>query len=257
MSRPTIALLHGWGLDRRVWDELAAVLEADFDLRRLDLPGYHGTPDLPDNSVAATVNWLLDQLPEGCTLVGWSLGALLAQLMAKQAPAKIARLVLVAGTPCFTQGPDWLAGQTPELLATFSAAVREQPDSVLISVLSRFAALINQGDAQARAITRRLAPLTRAPLPAPATLARGLDWLRDLDLRTLTPQLPQPCLLLHGDQDPLMPLAAAQWLVATLPQAGLEIFPGVAHCPFLAAPERFARSLAAFAAGGSLPPRQS
>ncbi|MDE2585079.1 MAG: alpha/beta fold hydrolase, partial [Betaproteobacteria bacterium] len=247
MTRPTIALLHGWGLDSRVWDELAAALDADFDLRRLDLPGYHGTPELADNSVAATVDWLLGQLPEGCTLVGWSLGALLAQHMASQAPEKIARLVLVAGTPCFTRGTDWPAGQPPELLATFSAAVQQQPDSVL----SRFAALINQGDAQARAITRRLAPLTRAPLPAPATLARGLEWLRDLDLRQLAPRLAQPCLLLHGDQDPLMPLAAAQWLAAQLPQASLEVFPGSAHSPFLADPERFARSLAAFA-GGSL-----
>ena len=256
MSRPTIALLHGWGLDARVWDETAEALGSDFTLLRLDLPGYRGTPELPENSIAATVTYLLEQLPVGCTLVGWSLGAQLAQLMADQAPEKIARLVLVAGTPCFTQGSDWQAGQPPELLATFSAAVQQQPDSVLTSVLSRFAALINQGDSQARAITRRLAPLTRPPLPASATLARGLDWLRDLDLRALAPRLSQPCLLIHGDQDPLMPLAAAQWLAAKLPQAGLERFPGAAHSPFLADPERFARCLAASATGGSLPARQ-
>lgn len=245
MSRPCIALLHGWGLDGRVWDEVAGALASDFHVLCLDLPGYRGTPELADNSVAATADFLLAQLPAGCTLVGWSLGALLAQLMATREAQKVARLVLVAGTPGFIQRPGWEAGQPPELLRTFSAAIQAQPGPAL----SRFVALINQGDAQAKTIARRLAPLTQAPLPAPTALGRGLEWLGELDLRSLAPRILQPCQLIHGEKDPLMPLAAAQWLAAILPQASLEVFPGSAHVPFLADPARFAQRLAAFAAG--------
>jgi pimeloyl-[acyl-carrier protein] methyl ester esterase len=54
-------------------------------------------------------------------------------------------------------------------------------------------------------------------------------------------------LLVHGEHDPLMPLAAAQWLAGHMPNARIEVFPGAAHAPFLSQPERFAELLKRFA----------
>ena len=37
---PDIVLLHGWGLNLRVWDGLASVLEKTFRVITVDLPGH-------------------------------------------------------------------------------------------------------------------------------------------------------------------------------------------------------------------------
>jgi pimeloyl-[acyl-carrier protein] methyl ester esterase len=243
VKRP-LALIHGWGLDSRVWDGAAPALEKHFTLTRLQLPGYPGRSDLDDPAVASVVDTLLAELPPGAILLGWSLGGQIAQLMAARAPRQVAALALVGTTPRFLASEDWPQGQPGSLLSTFSGAVAVLPGPVL----PRFAALINQGDSQAKDITRLLAPLTKAPLPEKSALLRGLDWLRDLDLRPLVPRLPQPALVLHGQEDPLMPLAAAEWLANNLPQGRLEVFEHTAHAPFLHDPEDFADRLSAWAA---------
>jgi len=246
VKRP-LALIHGWGLDSRVWDGAAPALEKHFTLTRLQLPGYPGRSDLDDPAVASVVDTLLAELPPGAILLGWSLGGQIAQLMAARAPQQVAALALVATTPRFLAAADWPQGQPASLLSTFSGAVSVLPGPVL----PRFTALFNQGDSQAKEITRLLAPLTKTPLPEKVALLRGLDWLRDLDLRPLAARLPQPALVLHGRADPLMPLAAAEWLAQHLPAGQLEVFEAAAHAPFLHDPEGFATRLAAWAA--SLP----
>lgn len=152
------------------------------------------------------------------------------------------RLILVGATPRFVQAPDWSCAQAPELLDGFAAAVAADPRAAL----RRFAALMNQGDERARDITRQLHELLRERIPDGATLASGLAELRDTDLRKSAVAVRLPTLLIHGEHDPLMPLAAAQWLAAQMPNARLEVFAGAAHAPFLSQPDRYAQLLREF-----------
>ncbi len=188
---------------------------------------------------------LISSLPAGVTLCGWSLGGLLALQAALLAPEHIGQLILVGATPCFTQHANWSAGQAPALLDTFQAALAENPRSTL----QRFIALLNQGDSRARANGRTLLDsLANQPLPSSAALSSGLAFLREIDLRQQVRAVQTPTLLVHGERDPLMPLAAAQWLAEQLPKlkSRLEVFTGAAHAPFLNDPERFATLLGDF-----------
>ena len=110
--------------------------------------------------------------------------------------------------------------------------------------LQRFVALLSQGDNQARAISRELlASLNRGPEVQIEALGRGLEWLREIDLRPLLPAVTARCLLVHGEKDPLNPLAAARYLAETIANARLEVFGGAGHAPFLNDRERFVRLL--------------
>lgn len=190
-----------------------------------------------------TAEVLAQALPEGCVVCGWSLGGMLAMQTAALAPKRFKALILVGSTPRFTQGDAWPHAQPPGLLALFSAAVADNP----ADVLQRFINLLNQGDKNARSISRAMIQqLLAGPLPDTPTLLAGLEWLRDTDLRPLLPRIVTPTLLIHGERDPLMPLPAAQWLAQHLPEAQLEIITGAAHAPFLNDPEAFARHLGAF-----------
>jgi pimeloyl-[acyl-carrier protein] methyl ester esterase len=216
-----LLLLPGWGFDGRVWQPLA---------ERLAGCRLHFDPA---------------RAPEDAVVCGWSLGALRALRLALDRPERVARLVLIGATPRFVQAPDWPQAQPASLLEGFAAAVTADPDAAL----RRFAALLNQGDSQARALTRRLHGLLSKARPPADDLAAGLAELRDTDLRRDLGRVAQPTLLLHGEHDPLMPLSAARRLAEMLPRGRLEVVADAAHAPFLARPEHCAALILDFVHG--------
>ncbi len=235
MSKPDLALIHGWGLGSSVWEPCAVGLGNIARIHRVDLPGYGNAPDSRETFIEAARS-AVDALPDGVTLCGWSLGGLLAMQMAALAPERVARLVLVGSTPSFAQRDGWTPAQPSSVLAGFAEAVASDARATL----QRFVAVFNQGDTKARAIgreiNREILSSSLAPVP---TLLKGLDWLRDIDLREQVSALRRPVLLIHGENDPLMPLPAARGLAEHLPHAQLEVFGGAAHAPFLNDPEHF------------------
>lgn len=214
-----LLLIPGWGFDARVWQPLAVLLKQDF-----------------------RIHYAIEDAPADAIVCGWSLGALSALQLALAQPARVKRLVLLGATPLFVQAPDWREAQSPAVLEAFAAAVAAAPQTAL----RRFVALLNQGDKQAHRLTRELTAMLD-PVPPSAALAAGLASLRDTDLRAQIGNIRQPVLLLHGENDPLMPLAAATWLAQHMPDARLEVFPGTAHAPLLADPQRCASLLMGFA----------
>jgi pimeloyl-[acyl-carrier protein] methyl ester esterase len=236
---PDLALIHGWGIGKAAWKPLQDHLGHHGRIHLVDLPGYGERPPSADG-FESTARRLAADLPAGCLLCGWSLGALLSLQAAALFPERFRALVLFSASPSFTQSPDWSDAQPPETLAAFTAAVASDP----VSALQRFNALLNQGDVQARSATRALAQALQAqPCPDRNSLIQGLAWLRDVDLRPLIASIRTPVRMFHGDRDPLMPLAAARWLQGNLPDARLDIIPGAAHAPFIHSPEGIAERI--------------
>jgi pimeloyl-[acyl-carrier protein] methyl ester esterase len=165
---------------------------------------------------------------------------------AAKAPQHFAKLVLIGASASFVRRDGWPEALDPALLAGFRQALADDAGKLL----TRFAALCHQGhdDGQTppRTLARRLSSQNDAP-PSLAALADGLQALAEADLRPLLAAVRLPVLLLHGSNDPLMPLAAAERLAALLPNARLETFAGAAHAPFLSEPARCARLIHAFA----------
>ena len=240
---PDLALVHGWGIGSSAWQPVADALVRSFRVHLVSLPGYgSAAPDA--KGFASTAQSLVEALPAGTILCAWSLGTLLAQHAARLAPERISRLILVAGTPSFTQRADWPHGQPPALLESFAAAVAVDPGAAR----QRFITLMNQGDGAARRCTRTLAGLAGAAPTSPdsATLERGLAWLRDIDLRTEAPAITLPTLLIHGGRDALIVPAAAHWLAQRLPRGRLEIIADAAHAPFVSDPAQFVHLINAY-----------
>ena len=234
MKSPLV-FLPGWCLGR---GPLRAAVDA-LDGQILDLPGYGTAPLIPD--FTAAVDDLADRLAPDTVLAGWSLGAQIALAVAARAPAKVSRLILIAGTTSFVQRDGWPHAMPPDMLAEFTAGVAADIDSML----PRFVGGFNRGELRAKAVTREL--LDRADaLPPAATLATGLAWLNTVDLRAEAPRVSAPTLLIHGANDPLMPLAAAEALASLLPHAQLACFADCAHAPFISRPDDFIARLQAF-----------
>jgi pimeloyl-[acyl-carrier protein] methyl ester esterase len=235
MNMPVPAFfLPGWGLGR---GPLEAAL-AQSHWRIMDLPGVTGEPP---ESFAAARDTLLAALPPVCHLGGWSLGGMLALAVAIKAPERVRRLVLVGCTPSFVRREGWSLGRPPEELEAFRARICQ--DSA--ATLPRFIGSFCRGDENADA-TRFL--LEHVSVTPPSALDAGLAWLAEADLRADVAAKPAqvtcPVTLIHGEHDPLMPVAAAQWLAERLPAARLCVLPGKAHAPFAPDPRPFLQACA-------------
>lgn len=239
---PPLLFLHGWGLSGEVWRDAAARLAGV----AVDLPGYGATPAVTPYRAETLADALAERIDGAVDLVGWSMGGMVALALAARHPAKVARLVLVASSPCFGARPDWAPGMAPALLAGFATDLAAD----YRATLARFLALQARGGEATRAVIGRLRERLRAqPEPDPETLAAGLELLRAVDLRDAVAAVVCPTLVLHGAHDTLCPPAAAAWLAQRLPRGRLALHERAAHAPFLSHPDWFAATLEDFLHG--------
>ncbi|MGH8290495.1 MAG: alpha/beta fold hydrolase [Steroidobacteraceae bacterium] len=260
-SGPTLVLLHGWGLNLRVWDRLAAVLCDRFRTVAVDLPGHGRSEWLPRRSSleaqAAQVAETVAVLSPRYSLLGWSLGAQIALRLAAEergaategasAAAGPERLVLIAATPRFSTGPDWPHGTPPERLDQQALALRTD----YRRMVSDFLELQVRGSVDGAAALAQLraalfAQGSEAAGPQPAALASDLELLRHTDLRPLLGRIPLPSLVVAGQYDRVTPPAASHALANALPNARYVEIRRAAHAPFLSHLTELAALLADF-----------
>lgn len=108
---PALLLLHGALVDRAFWRPLYGRLADHYELIACDLPGHGAGAALPGptsvGAFAEAVLATLDELKlEQAIVLGHSLGGMVAQELALQAPERVAALALV-DTWCHPRGFLW------------------------------------------------------------------------------------------------------------------------------------------------------
>lgn len=245
-SRFVLTLVHGWGMNARVFDALAERLAPRFDVRVHALPGHGGRAPLAANTLSTWAADLLQRVPAGSALLGWSLGGQVAMRAALDQPGRLSHLILLANTPKFVAAPDWPHAMAMHDLDAFGEALLADPHATLL----RFLSLQTRGAPGQKALLQTLRQnLHATPLPHADALAAGLAMLRESDLRAELPSLRLPTLVLHGALDTLTPAAAGEALATGLPDALLHTLPRAAHAPHLSHPEAVAAAVGAFLHG--------
>lgn len=229
-SATTIGAVHGWAMHGGMFQTLAGALpEANW--RFIDLPGHGKNRNRPwPTDTGALIEQMIDDLPEGSWLLGWSLGGQLAMQAALQYPQRFAGLVLVSATPCFVSHEHWPDGLEAGMLKAMALELAADPEVVV----NRFLALEIRGSADARYELERLKSLALAHgLPDNNALLAGVKHLAGTDLSARLPEIECPVLLLGGQRDKLVPWNALEHSHRLLPNSRLVNIPGAAHAPFL------------------------
>lgn len=239
-SGPDLVLLHGWGMHGGVWDDTVEAFIDDWRVTVIDLPG-HGRSGGRPGTLAGLAAAVAAVAPARAAWLGWSMGGLVAQRIALDAPARVDRLLLTGSNACFVQRPDWPCAMTTAALAKFASGLAEDPKATL----ERFIALETLNLPNARAHLRVLREIVfRHGLPATAALEDGLAILAAADLRAEWPRLGCPVRLLLGQRDALVPVAAGEALAGLAPDVRVQVFRHATHAPFLSHPDEFHAALA-------------
>jgi pimeloyl-ACP methyl ester carboxylesterase len=246
-----VLLIHGYLQSSWTWRQNLEALAAQLQVHAVCVPGF-GWSDKPRHigyslpEQAARLWQVLDSLGvQQAHLVGNSLGGATALQMAVQAPARVGRLVLV--------NP---AGHGLYPMAALASLQHELAEPLLhlpgIPTLLRlglqYGAYANL-DVDAAFLQRFLQPLqTAGAKRAALQVARHFN----RDLRALDRRLGEvqaPALLMWGQGDRVVPLAAVQRLARALADARLELYDCSGHCPMEEEPRRFNRETLAFLSG--------
>lgn len=238
-SGPPLVVLHGWAMHSGLWMPALPKLASRFRVHLVDLPGHGHSPPIEPYTlpgIAAAIAAHFASLPEPPTVLGWSLGGAVALQWALDQPDAVAKLVLVATTPCFVARDDWPHAISGETLRRFG----DELAASYRSTLQRFVTLQLQGSEHAREILGAMrTQLFARGAPSRQSLEDALDALAAIDLRARVGSITQPALVIAGECDTLVPAAAGAWLAEALPAGRLAPIAGAAHAPFLSHPDEF------------------
>jgi 3-oxoadipate enol-lactonase len=179
---------------------------------------------------------LLDALEfERADVLGFSMGGMVAQELALAAPERLRALVL-ASTLC---GGDRSVSSRPEVIERLGRAMSSgDREQALRTFWEINTAQPFTEDADAYAAFCAIAARKRVAVPVVMLQMRAI-YGHDTGARLA--QLRAPTLVIHGEQDMLVPVANARVLAREIPDAALEILPGAGHLFFWEAPERAAQ----------------
>ncbi len=249
----TFVLLHGWGRTGRDMERLGRLLVRDGRILIPDLPGFGGTPMLPEGAgtedYAAALAERIERrdwpVVRPLLLVGHSFGARVAIRLAVARPDLVDAMVLIAGAGLKRRRSP-LFRLRAGILRTGARCARAIDRLAGTRLHAAYADRFGSAD------YRRAGPLR-------ATFVRTIAE----DLAAVAPRVRCPVLLLYGADDRETPPEFGRRYAALIPGARFEELAGFGHLDILAAgafrcEDRIRRFLAdlAMADGGTADDRE-
>jgi pimeloyl-ACP methyl ester carboxylesterase len=246
-----IVFVHGITSSWQAWLENLPHFSRTHRVIALDLPGFGASP-MPSWTIdmPAYGRMLLDFCEklgiESATLVGNSMGGLVAAEAVLSAPERFDRLVLVSAAGFInTWLPHERSAATSRAWKTFGrpfgAAARFFVTHRRARYLMFRFAIRYPGRLRKELLWEQMA----SGVPCPG-FADALDAVIEYDARDRLEEIEIPTLIAWGTDDWVIPSVAAHSYQRRIPHSRLEIFERTAHVPQLERPQRFNRVLDEF-----------
>jgi len=254
-SGPAVLLIHGIGEFLEAWWQNIGPLSKHYQVYAMDLPG-HGLSDKP--SVDYDINFAIEfasgfeqALGIGCaSLIGHSLGGMIAMTFAIKFPEKVDKLVLVDSGGLTDKVPLLyrlcclpLLGELV-IMPTIKPFVKHRmkkafynPDLVTEEMVDKDYQFMKMPGAK-----RAMLSMVRngVSLKGPNDGVVILDKLH---------QIKSPTLLIHGAQDKVIPVEQALNACKSIPNARLKVIEECGHCPYIEKASEFNEAVIEFLGG--------
>ncbi len=237
-----VLLGNGFGTDQRVWAKLLPWLEPRFRVVRFDwmidpvhfdAACYASLDRFAEDMLAVVVS--AGCAP--CTLVGHSMSAMIGMLAAKRDPAAFRRIVMIAAAPCYVIDDDYPVG----LAADDIDALLDRIGDDYLAWCDDFSP-VAVGRGAEPALVDDFRQSLRAMRPDVALSMARTVFLTDM--RDRLSGYATPTVLIQPSDDPIVPVAAGEYLARCWPHARLELIEASGHLPHLTAPDTLRAALA-------------
>ncbi len=191
-----------------------------------------GAPDYAVEDLAADLIAVMDGFSIArADIVGMSLGAYIAQMAALTAPRRVRSLTLIGAEPLGWTGAD-LPGIAPAFLEHFAGfETLDWTDRKAVAAFMLEIARLCAGSGRPFDETGALRRID-------AEIARAVDIRSAFNHGAVAPRedwsgaagrIAQPALVIHGAEDPILPLPNGEALAGAIPDARLVVLDGIGH----------------------------
>ena len=232
-----LVLIHGYPLDRTTWNEIASLLENDFDLILPDLRGM-GQSDAVDKmytvaDLASDVAGLLDHLKvQKAFIAGHSMGGYVALAFVRAYPNRVRGLGMISS--------QFLADPPERKEGRYKTAndVAEKGISVVVDSMTTKLSVDVRIQAFVREVIQRQKPAgVIGSLKAMAERPDSSDLFKSFKF---------PVVIVHGDADALIPVERGREMKVALPSAHYAELKGAGHMLMMENPKEVAEAMRFF-----------
>jgi 3-oxoadipate enol-lactonase len=242
-----LLLIQGMSGTHLSWGEpFASDLARDFDTVAYDHRGIGRSDRVEDPfsiaELAEDAAGVLDALGwESAHVLGISMGGMVAQELALQHPERIRTLALGC---TYCGGPDSVVAPQSTLQRLSAGMLSGDRE---LAIRTAFEVNLSAGFAAqdgAYEVFRAMAKSLPAPVPV---IMLQLQAIAGHDTSARLPSLTLPTLVIHGDEDQMLPVQNGRLIASLIPESQLEIFAGVGHMFWWEQPARAAELVRAHA----------
>ena len=228
-QKPNCLLLHGWGINKSIWDGFVDRLNG-FD--RIDIAClYTIAEEAKANSVEVLASCLKEKVKNNTVIIAWSFGGLVATRLASLSD-KIKGIVYIASSPCFVNKQDWNNVLDKKSISDLQSNLLRDPKKTI----EYFSGLIAHGDKDAK----KMITTIRSNIANEKYSAILFSWLNELieqDQRKEFAALSMPTQHLLAERDALISPGIIKKLKQLRPKMECRIIKNSCHAPFVSQPQ--------------------
>ncbi|WP_026885537.1 alpha/beta fold hydrolase [Clostridium beijerinckii] len=232
MTKPYLIMLPGWGMNSLVWNEFDKLLSNDFELVFIEWDNVFSLNQFKEK----VINVIEQKQISTFSILGWSLGSLVAQDIASDNLFNIKNLILVGCTSSFIQHNEngYNIGLNKKIVERMKSKLYKNPQETLYdfydAMFSKEEKLKNYNNEFLQTMK------SNTKNQSIDSLSLGLDYLIQKDLRTKLFRINVPLLIIQGEDDNICPLKGAEYIKNMSANSNIEIIRAAGHIPFFTNP---------------------
>lgn len=242
MAKPYLIMLPGWGMNSFVWNKISESLAKDFELIFIEWNNIISLNEFKERVIKVIEQRQISEF----SMLGWSLGSLVALDIASDNLWNVKNIILVGCTSSFIQHEEnkYNIGWKRKIVERMKSKLCKSPQETL----NNFYDAMFSKEEKYKGYNNEFLKTSESDTKNQSidSLLLGLDYLIQKDLRAKLPHITAPLLIIQGEDDNICPLDGAKYIKNMSRNSNIEIVKKAGHIPFFTNPSAFYSAISKF-----------